>query len=472
MPTIQALLHGPVPGTHSRRWPPLTIAAIVCAFISPLLIGAACVAAVETEHFGWRTGMAVFAATGSLLTALGVVLTATRLHASGELYRTIVETASDGIFIADAQGRFTFVNDRLAEMLARPREELLGHPGFDFIAKSDRADVDETFRSRRSGLMRAQHEIRFTRPNGSERFVIATTTTLLGTTRRFSGIVGTITDITNRVNAENELRKLYEENDAAHRSLQRAHESLRARVDTADTATIEDLAERLASANQELETFTYSVSHDLRAPLRTIAGFAHELLLDYKNVVDARGLHYLERISAAAGRMTALIDDLLTFSRTARDTLQRHNVDLTSCAREVAAELLDRNGGRTIEIDIEDGLSARADGRLMRIVFTNLLGNAIKFTGQREVARIRVHRLLRDGNEFIAVTDNGAGFDPAFASQLFTPFQRLHRTSEFEGNGIGLAIVHRVVHRHGGITWADAVPGEGATFAFSLGVAA
>jgi PAS domain S-box-containing protein len=468
---MQEFVRGPLPGGHIRRWSPLTVGAIVSVFIAPLLMGAATVIAVENRQMPWRTAVAVFATAWSLVAATIVVVAAIRLHASEQLYRTLVDTASDGVFLTDAQGRFTFVNHRFAEMLARDPADLLGLPGLEFMAVPEPTDRESTLRSRRSGSFRAQREFRFTLPNGEERFVIATTTSLTGPTRRFNGVVGTITDITPRVTAENERRKLYEENEAAHRTLQRAHEALRTRVSGNDGSTLEDLAERLSTANHELETFTYSVSHDLRAPLRSIIGFAEELLAQ-KNSLDERGRHYLDRISAAATRMTALIDDLLTLSRTSRETLHRRNIDVTACAREVASEHLARHPHRVIEVDVEEGLAARADGRLIRIVFENLIGNAVKFTSKRESAHIRVHRVVRDGVPFIAVTDNGTGFDPAYASRLFMPFHRLHRATEFEGNGIGLAIVYRIVHRHGGITWAEAVPGEGATFAFSLGAGA
>jgi PAS domain S-box-containing protein len=456
---------------RSRRWPRLAVTGVLSALIGPLVLGLVCFAAIESERIEWRTGIILFAVATSLFFSILAGASVMSLRARELRYRTIVETASDGIFIADSQGRFRFVNDRFAEMLARTPEELIGRDGREFVSAEDRPSVDDTFRSRRFGLIRSHREIRFTRPNGDERSVIATTTTTRAASGRFSGVVGTITDITARVAAEDKLRALYEANEAAHRTLERAHEALRARVNAADNATLEDLAERLAAANHELETFTYSVSHDLRAPLRAMSGFCRELQLGYKDVLDERGLRYLDRINRATDRMGTLIDDLLLFSRTSRDTLQRRDVDVSTLARDVAADLLERNRERAIEIDVEDGIRTQADGRLLRIVLDNLLGNAVKFTAPRDVARIAVRSVQRDGVATITIQDNGVGFDPAYASKLFMPFHRLHRASEFEGNGIGLAIVHRIVHRHGGNTWAESMPGEGATFAFSLGAA-
>jgi len=221
---------------------------------------------------------------------------------------------------------------------------------------------------------------------------------------------------------------------------------------------------QLEAANRELEAFSYAVSHDLRAPLRAITGFSRMLVEDHAAALGD-GQRLVDRICAATGRMTALIDDLLAFARAASSALDRRSFDLAHQAREIAGELREVEPERRVDLVIPDALPAEGDPRLVRVVLENLLRNAWKFTARRDDARIEIG--LRDGAFF--VRDNGAGFDPARAGQLFTPFYRMHTTSEFEGTGIGLATAQRIVHRHGGRIWADAAPDQGATFSFTLG---
>ncbi len=228
---------------------------------------------------------------------------------------------------------------------------------------------------------------------------------------------------------------------------------------------------QLEAANKELEAFAYSVSHDLRAPLRAIDGFGMALEEDYGAQLDATGKDYLQRVRAASQRMAQLIEDLLGFSRLTRGAMARQPVDLTAIAREVAATIQQTQPERKVDWAIQEGLTAEGDPRLLRVVFDNLLGNAWKFTGHHPTARIEVSSAERDGKTVFCVRDDGAGFDQAFAEKLFTPFQRLHAVTEFPGTGIGLATVQRVVHRHGGRIWAEAAPELGATFCFTLGQA-
>ncbi len=221
----------------------------------------------------------------------------------------------------------------------------------------------------------------------------------------------------------------------------------------------------LQRANRELEAFSYSVSHDLRAPLRAIDGFSKALLRERADALDDRGKHFLHRICAGAKRMATLIDDLLEFSRTSRAELRKEPLDLTALAETVVAELRRQEPTREVAISIAPALSATGDRHLMTIVFENLLGNAWKFTRKTPSARIDVGRDL----EGFFVRDNGAGFDMHFADKLFTPFQRLHEESDFEGTGIGLATVQRILARHGGRVWATAAVGQGAAFYFTVG---
>ncbi len=230
----------------------------------------------------------------------------------------------------------------------------------------------------------------------------------------------------------------------------------------------DELNAGLARANQELQAFSYSVSHDLRAPLRAIDGFARILLEDYASRLDDQGRDHLGKVCASARRMSELIDDLLQLSRVATGGLSRSRVDLSGLARAVAEELKRKDPERGVELSIQEGLAADADERLLRIVLENLLGNAWKFTAKTEHPAIAFGAEERDGNEAFVVRDNGAGFDMANADRLFRPFQRLHTERDFPGTGIGLATVRRIVERHGGRVWAVSVPHRGTALFFTL----
>jgi light-regulated signal transduction histidine kinase (bacteriophytochrome) len=225
---------------------------------------------------------------------------------------------------------------------------------------------------------------------------------------------------------------------------------------------------KLANANQELEAFSYSVAHDLRAPLRSIDGFSQALLEDYADKIDAEGSNYLQLIRESAQQMGQLIDDLLTLSRVSQSELRYELVDLTALARSVLTRLQKNEPKRKVELIISEGLMANGDARFLGIVLENLLGNAWKFTGMCPMARIEVSAQQEKGRPVFFVRDNGAGFDMAYAHKLFGVFQRLHSAAEFEGTGIGLAIVQRIVRRHSGRVWAEGEVGRGATVYFTL----
>ncbi len=231
---------------------------------------------------------------------------------------------------------------------------------------------------------------------------------------------------------------------------------------------VADRTRELQTLNKELETFSYSVSHDLRAPLRGIAGFAEILSKNHAHALDDTARNYLGRVLAATHRMGELIDDLLNLSRVSRDEMRREPVDLSALAREIFDQLQQGAPERRVEIVVEDGLRAEGDVRLLRIMLENLLGNAWKFTSKTPAARIAFTAGAEDGRPVFAVSDNGAGFDMRYADKLFGPFQRLHRVTEFPGTGIGLATVQRIINRHGGRISASAAPGQGATFRFSF----
>ncbi len=224
---------------------------------------------------------------------------------------------------------------------------------------------------------------------------------------------------------------------------------------------------QLEAVNHELEAFVYSVSHDLRAPLRVVSGFSGVLQTEYGAELDDQGRHYLERITAAANRMGDLIDDLLALSRATRSNLLYKQVDLTAMAAEILTELQTAEPERRVIVKIATGMNVRGDLRLLRLAMENLLSNAWKFSSMNDRAIIEVGCDNKNENTFY-VTDNGVGFDMAYADKLYTPFQRLHGNNEFSGTGVGLATVQRIIRRHGGNIWAEGQVGVGATFYFSL----
>jgi signal transduction histidine kinase len=235
---------------------------------------------------------------------------------------------------------------------------------------------------------------------------------------------------------------------------------------------VQERTAKLEAANRELESFSYSVSHDLRAPLRAVAGFSRILCEEYEPQLPSEARQYLHRVEDNAQQMGRLIDDLLAFSRLGRQAIKRQPLALADLARTVLNELPGEQTGRQVEISIGDLPGCQADPALLKQVFVNLLSNALKFTRRREVAAIEISSyLMDDGNNtpVYFVKDNGVGFDLQYAHKLFGVFQRLHRTEEYEGTGVGLAIVQRVIHRHGGRVWANAEPGQGATFYFTVG---
>jgi signal transduction histidine kinase len=224
----------------------------------------------------------------------------------------------------------------------------------------------------------------------------------------------------------------------------------------------------LEASNRELESFAYSVSHDLRAPLRTIDGFSQIIIDDYAGKLDEQGRNYLLRVKSATQKMGQLIDDMLKLSRITRQELKREHVDLSMMARKISAELSKNQPERQVEFVIKPGCMGECDRQLIGIALENLIGNSWKYSSRHTSARIEFGTTEKDGKTVYFVRDDGAGFDPAYADKLFAPFQRLHSATEFEGNGIGLATIQRIARKHGGSVWAEGQVEKGATFYFTL----
>jgi hypothetical protein len=226
--------------------------------------------------------------------------------------------------------------------------------------------------------------------------------------------------------------------------------------------------ENLEFANKELESFIYSVSHDLRAPLRHISGFADLMMKNVADKLDEKDKRYLSRIHDGTEKMSRLIDDLLNLSRISKQEIQRTEVNISEIAASIVAELREAHPDRSVEVEIKEGLTANADSRLIEVLLSNLLGNAWKFTAETERASIEFGTVEQKGKIIYYMRDNGAGFDQQYAGRMFWPFHRLHSEAAFEGTGIGLALVDRVIRLHGGNVWAEGIEGKGATIYFSL----
>ena len=288
--------------------------------------------------------------------------------------------------------------------------------------------------------------------------------------------VGTLVDSFNDMLTEIDRRT--RELEASNAKLaQEAEERSRAereilRLNTELENRVRERTAQLETANRELESFSYSVSHDLRAPLRAIDGFGQALLDDFPEHLPDDAKRYLSRIRSSTQHMAQLIEDLLKLARVSRGALERRTVDLGQIARQVVAELQQGEPGRAVEVSVWDGMRAEGDPHLLRAALDNLIGNAWKFTSKSAQPRIEIGALKDRGRTTYFVRDNGAGFEMAYADKLFGAFQRLHSTNEYSGTGIGLATVQRIVHRHGGRIWAEAEVGKGAVFFFTIEAAA
>jgi PAS domain S-box-containing protein len=368
------------------------------------------------------------------------------LERSEQRYRAQFEASPQPMWVFDSETlAFLAVNDAAVAHYGYSPEEFMKMTLADIRPSEDIPLLLETLEKTVSRPHNAIVGARHRRKNGDIIDVELSTQTLDWEGRPARAVI--VYDVTSRVLAEQAWHRLHEtlEQEVAQRTRE------------------------LELANEELEAFTYSASHDLRGPLHVIDGFCTALLEKYHGGLPPQGRHYLERIRAATLQMKTLIADLLSFAQTNRVPVVGREVDLAALAADVVAQLRQRFPERQVRVDIEQPLPVFGDPGLLAIVLANLIGNAWKFTARTPQASIRIGRVAAaDGEQTFVVSDNGAGFDMAYAEKLFKPFQRLHPAREFEGSGIGLAIVHRVIHRHGGRVWAESEVGRGARFYISL----
>jgi PAS domain S-box-containing protein len=374
-------------------------------------------------------------------------------EASEQRFADLVQLLPQGVFETDLDGTVTFANPAALALLGLGAGDLeRGLEIFDVLAPGDRARARERFATLLDGGETAGSEFTAVRTDGVL-FPI-----LVHSARRVedgavSGVRGSIVDVTRLKRVEDEVRRLNVELE--ERVAQRTRE-------------LEETTDDLKEATGELEAFTYSVSHDLRAPLRAIDGYSALLAADLGPGLGARDQHYLDEVRRTVRQMNGLIDGLLALSRLDRQELVREPVSPASLVLEVVPVLLEQGSERTVTITVGDLPPCSADRGMLRQVYANLIGNAVKFSQYENDPRVEVGATSRDGETVYYVRDNGVGFDMADAGQIFRPFQRLHRKDRYEGSGIGLATVDRIVRRHGGRCWAESAPGEGATFFFTL----
>ncbi len=361
------------------------------------------------------------------------------LRASEELHRFILGSISDAVFVTDHGGKITYICPNVDVMFGSSLEEVqeMGNIG-KLLGENlfDRTELETL-----GEIQNIEREItdKFGRKH-----------TLLVNVKRVSSengnVLFTCRDITGRKETEEELEAYKEQLEAL----------------------VSDRTKKLTAVNQELEAFCYSVSHDLRAPLRGINEFSKALVEEYGDKLDVQGAEYLKRIQKATSRGGELIDDLLNLSRMSRSEMRDEKVNMSALAETVVEDIQQTEPKREVEFIIAPGLVVTGDTHLLKVVLENLVGNAWKFTGKAFHARIELGATEAEGQLAYFVRDNGAGFDMTYVDKLFHPFQRLHAANEFEGTGIGLATVKRIIRRHGGRVWAESTAGQGSTFYFTL----
>ena len=359
-----------------------------------------------------------------------------QLHESDVRFRIMADTAPVLLWMAGTDAQCTFFNQPWLAFTGRTLDMELGVGWAEGLHPEDFARCMDSYLAAFVARRPFRMEYRLRRADRQYRWLLDTGVPRYLPTGEFAGYIGSCIDVT---------------------------ESKTAR---------DDLDRRVRERTAELEAFAYSVSHDLRAPLRGIEGFSKVLAEECGERLEERGREYLERVRESVHRMGGLIDDLLQLSQAGRSVLAAEACDLSGVARTIVDSLRELEPARSVAVNIQDRVIVDGDPSLLRIALDNLLGNAWKFTSKVPNATIELSAVQRAGEVLVAVRDNGAGFDMAYARKLFNPFQRLHRVEEFPGTGVGLATVQRIVNRHGGRIWADGAPGCGASFFFTLPVRA
>ena len=370
------------------------------------------------------------------------------------LLKTAVSRLNDLVVITQAEAleqgdhRIVFVNEAFERQTGYTRQDVLGHTSQLLWGPNTQQSELDRIRADMASWKPVRAEIVIYTKDGSERWLEADIAPIAGKSGKFTHWVAVGRDITERRQQQQEILSLNTELEA--RVMLRTFE--------------------LERANRELESFAYSVSHDLRTPLSSIHAFSQLVVKVDGGQVSEKGKHYLARIGVGVKHMGDLIEGLLSLAQVSRKHIVSEHVDLSEIARRIGHDQCEREPARQAALQIQDGLSAQGDARLLAVVFQNLLDNAWKFTSREPLARIDVGGTPGvDGNAVFFVRDNGAGFDMAFAPKLFGTFERLHSPEEFPGTGIGLATVKRIIERHGGRVWAESAPNEGASFFFTLG---
>ena len=401
----------------------LTVAATIGIFVGVLLVTARAMERVDQQRLVAEEG----------------------LRRSEERYRSLFEGVPLGLLRSAPDGQIDEANPAAARLVGfESLQALLGMNALDLYMNPQ--DRDRFVRLAKGSDFVTGFQTQLKRIDGELIWARCNSRIVRDLTGRVQHYETSVEDTTSLIRAQDELQEL--------------NATLEARV--------RERTRELDAANRELEAFAYSVSHDLRAPLRAIDGFSQVLLEDYDSKLDEEGRDSLHRVRDASQRMGELIDALLTLSRSTRSALELGPVDLSSIAQSIADRLRGAAPERRVSVTIAPGVVARGDERLLRNVLENLLANAWKYTGKTSAAKIEFGARVENGEVVCQVRDNGAGFDMAFVDKLFTPFQRLHAASEFPGNGVGLASVKRIVARLGGRVWAEAAVGNGASFYFSL----